>query len=191
MARTGVPFKLYVPSVGVPVFVHETPARSVNPPADTVPYKQSIHVRMLLHRVLIEFTVDVARKLADDVTSSILYTPVPTFEILHRFMLRVPLIDVVPVTVRELRVVAFVTVRPLRVVSPCKEALAVTVRELRVVAFVTASERRVAVPPTDTLLVTVRELRVVVPAGTLNPPLETVTFPPVEGLKIILLLAVI
>ena len=61
-------------------------------------------------------------------------------------------------TTRELSVVAFVTVRPLRVVSPCKEALAVTVRELSVV----------------------------VPAGTLNPPLDTVTFPPLEGLRIML-----
>ena len=33
---------------------------------------------------------------------------------------------------------------------------------------------------------TTRELRVVVPAGTLKDPLDTVTFPPVEGLRIIL-----
>ena len=35
---------------------------------------------------------------------------------------------------------------------------------------------------------TMRELSVVVPAGTLNPPLETVTLPADEGLRTILLL---
>jgi hypothetical protein len=54
------------------------------------------------------------------------------------------------------------------------------------VAFVTVSVPRVAVPVTPALLVTVRELRVVVPVGTLNDPLDTVTFPPVDGLSTIL-----
>jgi len=62
-----------------------------------------------------------------------------------------------------------------------------TVNEDSVVLLETTREPRVAAP-TDTLFVTVNELRVVVPAGTLNPPLETVTLPPVDGLRIMLLL---
>ena len=76
--------------------------------------------------------------------------------------------------VRADRVTADVATRELRVVVPPNDALLVTVRELRVA-----------------LLETTSELSVVVPAGTLNPPLETVTLPAVDGLKIILLLAVI
>jgi hypothetical protein len=97
--RIGVPFKLYVPSAGVPVLVHVTPARSVNTPEDTVPFKQSTHVMMLLHKVLIEFTVDVTRKLVDDGTTTEPNVSIPTFEILHRFILRFPVIDVALVTV--------------------------------------------------------------------------------------------
>jgi hypothetical protein len=51
--------------------------------------------------------------------------------------------------------------------------------------FVTVPEVRLE---RVTVEVATRELRVVVPAGTLKPPLETVTFPADEGLKIMLLL---
>jgi hypothetical protein len=106
---------------------------------------------------------------------------VPTFEILHVFMLRAPVIEVALVTVSVPSVAVpvtpalLVTVRELRAVRPCKDVLAVTVRELRVVR-----------PCKDVLAVTVRELRVVVPVVVSAP--ETVTFPPADGLSTILLL---
>jgi hypothetical protein len=56
---------------------------------------------------------------------------------------------------------------------PKTVALLVTVRALRVV-----------VAPNEALAVTVRALRVVIPVVVRAP--ETVTFPPVEGLRIIL-----
>jgi hypothetical protein len=66
--------------------------------------------------------------------TSVVNVSVPTFEMLHRFIFRFPVI-----------------------VVPDK-------------------------------LVTVNALRVVVPTGTLKPPLDTVTFPPADGLSTILLL---
>jgi hypothetical protein len=51
--------------------------------------------------------------------------------------------------------------------------------------FVTVPEVRLERVTVD---VATRELRVVVPDGTLNPPLETVTVPADEGLRIMLLL---
>ena len=87
-------FKLSVPSVGVPVFVHDTPARSVNPFADTDPFKQSIHVMIELHNVLIELIVDVLRKLLNPGVTIALNVSVPKFEMLHRFMFSAPVIVV-------------------------------------------------------------------------------------------------
>jgi hypothetical protein len=96
------------------------------------------------------------------------YPPVPVFKILHRFMLRSPVMVVAAklVIVAELRFALFETVNALRVVVPTGTLN----------------------PPleTVTLFVTTNALRVVVPTGTLKAPLETVTLHPVPGCRTIL-----
>jgi hypothetical protein len=93
-------------------------------------------IQVVILGAMAERLAFVVRKSVDDGKIVVLNVSVPTFEMLHRFMLRPPVIDVALVTVSAPRVAVpvtpalFVTVRELRVVRPCKDALFETTNAL-------------------------------------------------------------
>jgi hypothetical protein len=78
----------------------------------------------------------IVRKSVVEGNTCVLNVSVPTLEMLHRFILRAPVIDVALVTVSVPRVAVpvtpalLVTVRELRVVRPCKDTLFETTNAL-------------------------------------------------------------
>jgi hypothetical protein len=174
---TGIPFNVALPYVipleSDPTGLNTRPVGSLlvtrfkDIPVTLIFAVKAESIQVVILGAMGERVEFVVRKSVDDGKIVVLNVSVPTFEMLHRFILRAPVIDV-----------ALVTVSAPRVAVPVTPALFVTVRELRVV-----------VAPKEALAVTVRELRVVVPVALIAP--ETVTFPPADGLRTILLLAVI